>query len=191
MSSAQERPTGTADTAGTTGTTPPTGTDGSNTATGTGTGTGTGTSGYQRGAHRSTGYQESAEYGGGGSLAVMGFTALAAILMILSGLWSFFVGLTGVIKSSFFVTVPNYTFDYSIHGWGWTHLIIGAVLFAAGVCLLLGMMWARVVGIALAVISGIANFLFLPYYPLWSIIVIALDVFIIWALFTGARRQAA
>lgn len=179
MSSAQERPTGTTETAGTAGT-PPTGTDGATTAAST--------SGYQRGAHRSTGY---AEPGDGRTVAVMGFTALAAILMILSGLWSFFVGLTGVIKSSFFVTVPNYTFQYNIHNWGWTHLILGAVVFAAGVCLLLGMTWARVVGIVLAVISGIANFLFLPYYPLWSIVVIALDVFIIWALVSGARRPVS
>jgi hypothetical protein len=180
MSSAQERPTGTA---GPTGTTAPTGTgtgtDGNSTAA---------TAGYQRGAHRSAGYAES-DYGDGKTVAVMGFTALAAVLMILSGLWSFFVGLTGVLKGSFFTTVPNYTFTYNIHNWGWTHLILGAVVFAAGVCLLLGMMWARVVGIILAVISGIANFLFLPYYPFWSIIVIAIDVFIIWALATGMRRQ--
>ena len=64
-------------------------------------------------------------------------------------------------------------------------------MFAAGVCLLLGMTWARVVGIVLAVISGIANFLFLPYYPLWAIVVIALDVFIIWALASGARRPVS
>jgi hypothetical protein len=182
MSSAQERPTGT-DTAGTTGT-PSTGNGGATTATGTSTGT----AGYQRGAHRNTGY---AEPGDGRTVAVMGFTALAAVLMILSGLWSFFVGLTGILKGSFFVSVTNYTFDYNIHNWGWTHLIIGAVVFAAGVCLLLGMMWARVVGIVLAVISGIANFLFLPYYPLWSIVVIAIDVFIIWALASGARRTVS
>lgn len=130
-------------------------------------------------------------YDEGGTVAAAGFTALAATLMILTGLWSFFVGLTGVIKSSFFVTVPNYTFQYNIHNWGWTHLILGAVVFAAGVCLLLGMTWARVVGIVLAVISGIANFLFLPYYPFWSIVVIALDVFIIWALVSGARRPVS
>lgn len=179
MSSAQERPTGTTETAGTTGT-PPVGTDGATTAAST--------SGYQRGAHRSTGYADSGE---GRAVAAMGFTALAAILMILSGLWSFFVGLTGILKGSFFVSVTNYTFNYSIHNWGWTHLILGAVVFAAGVCLLLGMMWARVVGIVLAVISGIANFLFLPYYPFWSIVVIALDVFIIWALASGARRPVS
>jgi hypothetical protein len=127
------------------------------------------------------------------SLAAGGFMALAAVLMIMSGLWSFFVGITGVLSGGFYLHVRNYTFSYSIHSWGWTHLIIGAVIFAAGVCLLLGMMWARVVGVILAVISGLANFLFLPYYPLWSIIVIALDVFIIWALVrgTGRRRVAA
>jgi hypothetical protein len=127
-----------------------------------------------------------------GAAAAGGLIALAAVLMIMSGLWSFFVGITGVLSGGFYVTVRNYTFSYSIHAWGWTHLIIGAVVFAAGVCLLLGMMWARVVGVILAVISGLANFLFLPYYPLWSIVVIALDAFIIWALVTGvARRRVA
>lgn len=183
MSSAQERPTGTAGT-GTTGSTEqtPGGVPG------------------QRGAHRSTGgtgYQEDyreSEYDRGGegrTVAQMGGYALAAVLMIFSGLVTFFVGITGVIKGSFFATVPNYTFYYSVRGRGWTDLVIGAVIFAAGVCLLLGMTWARVVGVVLAVISGIANFLFLPYYPLWSIIVIAIDVFIIWALVTGGRRRYA
>jgi len=78
-----------------------------------------------------------------------------------------------------------------MHNRGWTHLILGAVVFAAGVCLLLGMTCARVVGIVLAVISGIANFLFLPYYPLWAIVVIAIDVFIIWALASGTRRTVS
>ena len=124
--------------------------------------------------------------------AAGGLIALAAVLMIMTGLWSFFVGITGVLSGGFYVAVRNYTFSYSIHAWGWTHLIIGGVVFAAGVCLLLGMMWARVVGVILAVISGLANFLFLPYYPLWSIVVIALDAFIIWALITGiARRRVA
>lgn len=120
-----------------------------------------------------------------------GFTALAATLMILSGLWTFFVGITGVLQGSFYRAVPVYTFSLSVHTWGWIQLVIGAVVFAAGVCLLLGMTWARVVGVVLAVISGLANFLFLPHYPLWSIIVIALDVIIIWALTTSRSRRLA
>ena len=121
----------------------------------------------------------------------MGGTALAAALMILAGLVTFFEGIVGVIKGSFYTSVANYPFYFSVRGRGWTLLIIGAVIFAAGVCVLLGMLWARVVGIVLAVLSAIANFLFLPYYPIWSLIVIALDVFIIWALATAGRRHPA
>jgi hypothetical protein len=131
------------------------------------------------------------DYGGGRSMAQSGFTVLAATLMILSGLWSFLEGLVAIFRTgSFFTTLPNYTFQFSVHSWGWIHLGIGIVLFAAGACVLLGQAWARAVGIVLAVCSGIANFIFLPYYPLWSIVVIAIDVFIIWALATGMSRRA-
>jgi hypothetical protein len=120
------------------------------------------------------------------------FTVLAGVLMILSGLWGFFVGITGVLSGGFYATVPaTYTFSLSPYGWGIVQAIIGGVVFCAGVCLLLGMTWARVVGITLAVISALANFLFLPHYPIWSIIVIALDVIVIWALTTSHVRRLA
>jgi hypothetical protein len=120
------------------------------------------------------------------------FSVLAATLMILSGLWGFFVGITGVLSGGFYARVPpTYTFSLSPNGWGIVQAIIGGVVFFAGVCLLLGMTWARVVGITLAVISALANFLFLPHYPIWSIIVIALDVIIIWALTTSHVRRLA
>jgi hypothetical protein len=120
------------------------------------------------------------------------FSVLAATLMILSGLWGFFIGITGVLSGGFYARVPaTYTFSLSPYGWGIVQAIIGGVVFCAGVCLLLGMTWARVVGITLAVISALANFLFLPHYPIWSIIVIALDVIIIWALTTSHVRRMA
>lgn len=68
---------------------------------------------------------------------------------------------------------------------GWIHLTLGIVVLAAAICLFLGQTWARAVGIVLAILSGVANFLFIPYYPFWSIIIIVLDVFIIWALIAG------
>jgi hypothetical protein len=164
---------------------------------GYGAGTGSyaeGTPPQAAGAHRQTAAYSEPEYPQGydsGGGAATGFTALAATLMVLSGLWSFFVGITGVLSQAFYLRVPNFTFSYSVHAWGWTHLVIGAIVFAAGVCLFLGMLWARIVGVVLAVISGIANFLFLPHYPIWSIIVIALDVIIIWALTVGSSRRRA
>ena len=125
-------------------------------------------------------------------VAQTGFTVLASVLMMLAGLWGFFEGLVAITRQSFFATVPQYTYHWTVHSWGWVHFGLGIVLFAAGACVLLGQTWARVIGIVLAVFSGIANFMFLPYYPVWSIIMIALDVFVIWALATmSMNRQAA
>jgi hypothetical protein len=214
MSSAQERPSGPAGTG-------PAGTGAAGTgAAGTGTagtgaagtgaagtgaaGTGAGgpaepagVPGQRGGAHRTTGYEEgyreSAEYERyeGGTAASLGGATLAAVLMIFTGLVGFFEGIVGLIHGSFYVVHPNYVFTVGSWGRGLTQLILGAVIFAAGVCLLLGMMWARVVGIVLAVLYGIASFMFLPWYPIWSIIMIALNVFIIWALATMGRYRVA
>jgi hypothetical protein len=126
----------------------------------------------------------------GGGVAVTGFTALAAVFMVLSGLWSFLEGLAAIIKGGFFVVLPNYAYDISVTGWGWMHLVLGVVVFLAGLCLFMDMAWARVTGIILATISAVANFLYIPYYPLWSIVVIALDVFVIWALMSPRRRYS-
>jgi hypothetical protein len=121
--------------------------------------------------------------------AVTGFTYLAATLMVLGGIWSFFEGLEAIIKKHFYVVTPNYAFKINITTWGWIHLILGVVVLLAGICLFLGQTWARIAGIILAMLSAIANFLFIPYYPFWSIILIVLDVFIIWALLTGPRER--
>jgi hypothetical protein len=123
--------------------------------------------------------------------AAFGFTMMAAIMMILSGIWSFLEGLAAVIRGPFFVTLPHYAYNMSVHGWGWFHLILGIVVFLAGVALFTDAMWARLVGTTLALISAVVNFLYIPYQPVWSIIVIAIDVFVIWALMTPRERETA
>ncbi|MGO8958094.1 MAG: hypothetical protein ACLQFR_12085 [Streptosporangiaceae bacterium] len=134
---------------------------------------------------------ETGQYEGTG-----GSTALAAWLMILGGLWSFFLGLAIVVKKSYFTSLPSYSsaahtyaYHWNIGAWGWANLILGIVVVAAGVCVLLGQEWARWTGIVLVVISALGTFLFLPFYPFWSIIIIAVDVFIIWALATARQRR--
>lgn len=121
--------------------------------------------------------------------AVVGFTAVAGTLMLISGLWSVALGIVTLSTSHVSVTSPatGYTFRWTLSGWGWGELILGIVVFAAGVSVFLGMLWARIVGAVLAVISAVANFVFLPYAPLWAIIVIALDAFIVWALLVPRR----
>ncbi len=119
-----------------------------------------------------------------------GFTLFAAIMLMIAGVWNFLEGLSAIIKGSFYVVLPNYAFNMSVTSWGWWHFIMGIVVFAAGACLLMDMTWARILGVVIASLSAIANFLYIPYQPVWSVIVIALDVFVIWALVAPRRRQA-
>lgn len=126
------------------------------------------------------------------SLGVAAGIVLAGVLMMVGGLLDFLAGLAVVIKKSFFVPVSStYPYHWNVTSWGWAQLALGAVVFAAGVCVLLGMTWARVVGVILASLSAIAAFMFVPYYPIWSIILIAMNVYIIWALVSGGRRRSA
>ena len=131
-----------------------------------------------------------------GSYYSEGLTALGGWLLILGGFWSFFVGLAVVVRKSYFTSLPGYSaishhyaYNWNLSSWGWANLILGIVVVAAGICVLLHQTWARWAGVVLAAISGLGSFLFLPFYPFWSILVIAVDVFIIWALVTARRRQ--
>jgi hypothetical protein len=116
---------------------------------------------------------------------------LAGFLLILNGVYGFLVGLAAIVRGGFFTFHSGYLFHWSTTGWGWLQLILGCVLFAAGVSVLLGMLWARIFGAVLAGFSAIASFMFIPFYPLWSIVVIAIDVYIVWALLSDGRRQPA
>jgi hypothetical protein len=122
--------------------------------------------------------------------AAIGLTIMAAVLMMLSGAWNFFEGLAAIIRGSYFIVLPNYAFNLSVTGWGWFHLILGAVVFAVGAALFTDNPWARAAGVVVAAASAIINFLYVPYLPFWSIALIALDIAIIWALLTPRNRYA-
>jgi hypothetical protein len=112
----------------------------------------------------------------------LGFIVFAAVMMMMAGAFQALAGLIAIFENEFYVATRNYLFQFDATSWGWIHLILGVVVALAGFGLLSGATWARVVGITLAVLSAIANFLFIPYYPFWSLLIIALDVFVIWAL---------
>ncbi|MEU6248637.1 hypothetical protein [Glycomyces sp. NPDC047010] len=111
-----------------------------------------------------------------------GGTTLAACLMIMVGVWQVLMGLAAIAEDAIFVTTPNYMLQLDLTGWGWTHLIIGALAAVTGMFIFTGRAWARWLGIMLAVLSATAQFFWMPYQPLWAITVIAVDVFVIWSL---------
>ena len=144
---------------------------------------------YQQGSGYEMAPQEARHAGRRSSPGSVAGSALAGVLMIVGGTIAFLDGLAMVIKGGFFTFNSGYVYHWSTHGWGWTHLIVGAVIVAAGLCVLLGMVWARAVGVFLAAGAAVVSFLTIPFYPIWSIILVAMYVFIIWALI--ARRRPA
>ncbi|MEW1550167.1 DUF7144 family membrane protein [Streptomyces tsukubensis] len=136
----------------------------------------TGTPPHRSGAH-GTGPGSS-----GNSSWAVGGVVFAGVLMLCSGVLAILQGIAAINKDVIYGTVGDYVYRINLTGWGWIHLIIGILLVIAGYGVLKNMEWARWLGIFLASISLIAQFLFLPYLPVWALIVIAIDVFIIWAL---------
>ena len=120
----------------------------------------------------------------------VGFILFAAIMMIMVGIFQALQGLVAIFENEFYVATRNYLFQFDATAWGWIHLIIGVIVALAGWGLLSGRTWARAAAIALAVLSAIANFLFIPYYPFWSLLIVAVDVFVIWALVAHGRDVA-
>lgn len=117
-----------------------------------------------------------------------GLTLFAGIMMIMAGGFQAFAGVVALFKDEFFVTTPNYLLEFDATGWGWIHLLIGLLVLFAGFAVLSGQTWGRVIGIILVVLSAMSNFAFIPYYPFWAMAIIALDVFVIWALATTGSR---
>lgn len=111
-------------------------------------------------------------------------TFAAAILLFVAGLLAFFQGLSAILNDELFVVGPEYTYAFDTTTWGWIHLIVGIVGVLISIGMMTGATWARVSAIVIAGISIVANFLWLPYYPWWSILIIALDVIVIWAVTT-------
>jgi hypothetical protein len=118
----------------------------------------------------------------------VGFTVFAAIMMLMVGVFQALQGLIAIFENEFYVQTRNYLFEFDATTWGWIHLVLGLLVAFAGWGLLSGQTWARVVGITLAALSATANFLFIPYYPFWSLLIITLNIFVIWALTAHGRE---
>lgn len=117
-------------------------------------------------------------------------SAFAGVMLLVVGVFQFLQGLVAVLNGNdFFVTTPRYLFQLNVSAWGWIHLILGAVVAVAGYFIFTGNVVARGFGIVLAGAQAIVNFMWLPSYPLWSMVIIAIDVFIIWSLATTRLAQ--
>ena len=114
-------------------------------------------------------------------LAVGGM-AFGGSVMLIIGIFHLIAGLVAIVSEEFFAVIPNYIFAFDVTVWGWIQLILGVVIVGTGVSLIGRLPWAGVAAILVAGLSAIANFVFIPYYPFWSLLVIGLDVWVIWSV---------
>lgn len=114
----------------------------------------------------------------------------AGILLAVVGVLQIFQGISAVANDDLIVVGPEYAYQFDLTSWGWWHIVIGVIMVIIAIGLLAGQTWGRVAAMVIAALSIIANFLWLPYYPWWSILIIAVDVVVIWAVATWRPNNA-
>ncbi len=122
-------------------------------------------------------------YSGG----AVGVIVTAAVFMIVTGMFQAIAGLVALFDDTFYVVGAKYVFEFDVTTWGWIQLLLGIVATLAGFALLQGAVWARIVAVVMASVSIIANFMWMPYYPVWSLTIIAFAAFVIWAVTAHGR----
>jgi hypothetical protein len=115
------------------------------------------------------------------ALTTAGF---AGVMLVMVSIFQVLQGIAAVAADDVYVTGIEYVYQLDVTSWGWIHIAIGAIALATGIGVLATKSWAYVIGIFLAIVASFANFAFLPYYPLWSLVILAFNIAVIWALST-------
>ena len=121
----------------------------------------------------------------------VGFIGMAGIILIVAGVLHVIEGIVGLFNNDFYVVSQKWVFQFNVTTWGWIHILVGIIALLAGIGLFSGAVWASTVAVLVAVLSIIVNFVWLPYYPWWALLIIAFDFFVIWAVTAHGRDIAA
>jgi len=111
-----------------------------------------------------------------------GLTTFGGLILLMGGVLALLQGISALAGDTVYVRTRDYVYSFDLTTWGWIHLLLGLAAIAVGLAIMAGQTWGLLVGIAVAGLSAIANFLVLPQYPLWALVLITLDVAVIWAL---------
>jgi hypothetical protein len=126
---------------------------------------------------------------GPASTAWTGWVVFAAVMMVLLGCFQAAQGLVAIFDDGFYrVTEGGLVLEVDYTAWGWVHLLLGVVIVVCGLGVLVGNVAARAVGVLLAGLSALVNLLFIEAYPIWSVIIITIDVLVIYALIVHGKE---
>ncbi|UYQ62208.1 hypothetical protein [Streptomyces peucetius] len=129
--------------------------------------------------------------GSAGRAWASGGTVFAGVLLLVEGILGILAGIAAIAGDDVYTVVGDYVFEFHLTAWGWIHLILGVLLAVTGWGILQGAAWARGLGVGLAALAVVFQFMWLPYQPIWAVVSIAIGVFVIWALCTDRGRTSA
>ena len=112
----------------------------------------------------------------------LGGAAFAGVMLATLGFFQALEGIAAIADDDVYVKGINYAYKFDLTTWGWIHLVLGIIAVGAGLGILAQQTWAHLVGLLIAFLSAVSSFAFMPYYPFWSIVILAFDIFVIWAL---------
>jgi hypothetical protein len=119
-------------------------------------------------------------------------TLAAGALMLTSAILTFFIGVFALAADNVVVTGPGYEYTFQISGWGWANILTGMMLAAFAIALFVNVQWARAAAVIVTCLAIVVTFLWMPYYPTGSVVLIALDVVVIWGVATwNTSRKTA
>jgi hypothetical protein len=117
-----------------------------------------------------------------GSSAWTGWIRFAGIMLVVVGFFNVIDGLTAVFRNQVFVPVPSGVLVFDLTTWGWIHVVLGVVQIVIGGGVIAGQRWGLALGVLVAAVNAVTQIVNLPYFPLWALIVIALDCVVIYAI---------
>lgn len=118
-----------------------------------------------------------------------GVGAFAGVLLAAFASMQLLEGIAAISSGDLYVEGDSYTYALDVTTWGWIHVVLGVIGLGVGVGVVARQAWAQVAGIGVAFLAAIANFAFLPYYPLWSMVLLAFNVMVVWALASQLRTR--
>lgn len=112
----------------------------------------------------------------------VGWVAFAGLMLIVAGFFHVLAGVIALFKHDVYVAGAANVWVLNYTAWGWIHIVGGLIAWWAGSALLQGKTWARVLAVLIAIVSAVGNMAFVPIYPVWSLLIITVDLLVIYAV---------
>jgi hypothetical protein len=123
-------------------------------------------------------------------LVALGVAGFAGVMLATVSVFQILEGIAAIADDKVYVAGISYAYELDLTTWGWIHLILGVIGLAVGLGILAGQAWGLLSGVVIAALSCLTHFAFLPYFPIWSLVVLAFNALVIWALCSQISRES-